>query len=253
MQVCGKQYAAAIYEFSRMATSTSVVSEINFVVPQQDKVRTLEGIFDRYFPTCVEGIPIGTTQTYMPDEKCRPTGHYIDKRFVKVMPDKLDPSLCTAPADLDEISGKSESGDLTKRLVKQIGGWSINIYQGDIRNLSMDVIVCPEDDHMQNGGYIATGIKFMLQKDFREETLRDLGPNKKVIHTKANKTECQAKYFLHTYVRAWKSNEDSDELNATLIGVLEEMKKSKKGFRRTSRCTRGHTIAIPLLGLGKNT
>lgn len=215
--VCGRQYAAALYEYSRTAKNdpaSFALPQIYFVEIEQKKYSQLVEQFNAFFPT-------------------NPTD------LLKIQPiDQQSQTLYTRSCSSFEENEINLNSNVDFRL---------NIHEGDIRNLTVDAIVCPEIKTVKNGGFLATGIKFRFRKDVNEKDVfnNPWSRRKNIIKTKISKTPCDVKYIFHASLPVWTQDNDTSSLQDVMKSLFDKISKHSR--------SEISSVAIPVLGIGNNS
>lgn len=263
INVCGKQYSAAITEFSRTAKDCNMLRKIFFVERKKSKYQKLVDIFNQYFPASTEEMFLLPSQkmtqnhTVFNDEEKKNTTSITEQKndFESACDNVPGRRLEHSSEVLDEslllgMSGEYDSNasipDQDHSQVFRVGNCILGIIEEDIRNVTFDAIVCPEIACLPNGGPLASAIKFMARKDFQEEKLVKIQKKKCITTTECKNSLCTMKYILHVSVPVWSGDGDTIALQATMESIFDKFQSPNVLKRRKI-----HSVAIPLLGIGE--
>lgn len=123
-------------------------------------------------------------------------------------------------------------------MLKQVGGKTIEIIQGDITELEVDAIVNAANNHLWMGGGVAGAIKRRGGEEIEREAVA-LGPIMvgEAVATSAGRLK--AKYVLHGAVMGQDLRTDADKIARTTRSVLALADQLKL-----------KSIALPAFGTG---
>ncbi|XP_053406732.1 uncharacterized protein LOC123547707 isoform X2 [Mercenaria mercenaria] len=216
---CGEQYAFAVMEFSRKRMNTFVVQDVIFVEVNERKTAELIKIFDDILPkSCNQLLEIPK---------------HIDSEIDNADGNKdlsgLPPSFST-----DVSFNKGEEHLIANTI-------DITVKKGDIRDCSVDAIVCPELQGEPYGGLLSVSIKCAYRHAF--PSLRQMDKKVKKIVTnschRSGQSGKNVKYIFQVNTPLYKTEDDTNKLKESIHTVFKEL-KSKSEIK---------SVAFPLLGL----
>lgn len=235
--LCGEQYVPAIYEFSRIFHGPNQkIQRIYFVEYDKKKLERLRIVFDRLFPISEEDIPIINKEL-----------SEVNLLYTREASDQVGGRLSTLSVNSSDTECTLEQAHV------QIGRCHLHIEQGDIRKTkNVEVIVSPEITTVSNGGTVATGIKYMVRKDFRIETLKRMEQTGSVEITEIKhpiyEGKASPKYVFHVSIARWKADSDSRAIKNTFDRIFEKRRQLDIPLVNPAK-----GIALPLLGIGEHS
>ena len=192
-----------------------------------------------------------TTNAWSRDGKGRLSRSFLDDPDKKHHQD--DPSS-GSPSYGNPSSGNAESNTsqiASGKFQKQyIAGKDlrINIVQEDITKMTVDIIVCPQDDNCLSKGGIAKAISKVSDAWYRRAVLGMKRVSKcEVRKIKASPESLPYKGVLHTVAPRWDNHAVKDnktfekQLKLTIYNIVQHCSDS----------VTVNSVAIPVLGIGK--
>ena len=247
-------------EYSNTCGKTTCLKEIHFMDKEPGMIQMIQTEFSLHLNMTQSASASGntvpnpstsTTNTWSRGEKGRLSRSFSDDTDKKHHHD--DPSS-GSPSYGNLSSGNAESNTsqiASGKFQKQyIAGKDlrINIVQEDITKMTVDIIVCPQDDLCRSKGGIAMAISKVSDDWYRSAVF---GMNRvrkcEVRKIKASPTSLPFKGVLHTVAPRWDKHAVKDnktfekQLKLTIYNIVQHCSDS----------VTVNSVAIPVLGIGK--
>jgi hypothetical protein len=249
-----------VIEYSNTCGKTTCLKEIHFMDKEPGMIQMIQAEFSLHLNMTQSASASGntgpnpstsTTNAWSRDGKGRLSRSFSDD------PDKkhhLDDPSSGSPSYGNPSSGNAESNTsqiARGKFQKQyIAGKDLRIIivQEDITKMTVDIIVCPQDDFCHSKGGIAKAISKASNEWYRNAVLSMKRVNrcevKKII---ASPTSLPFKGVLHTVAPRWDNHAVKDnktfekQLKLTICNIVKHCSDSGTV----------NSVAIPVLGIGK--
>jgi len=236
ISVCTQQYALAVEEFSRKNGNVTCLREIHFIDRDLGLVSAIQNEFNQKFNM----VSSGPANTVPSDQ---PTGKSV-KRESGYMRSKSEDH---ASMHQDKPPDITPSVKFPKQY-KTTKGIKLFIVEDNITKLSVDAIVCPQDEGLCSFGAIAK----MIEKTCDEEYKRVVYKMSRISMTEVKKCKATPKglpfrYVVHAVAPRWDKYAVHDKKK-----FEKELELTIRNFIRHASDSREiKTVALPVLGIGK--
>ncbi|XP_078582508.1 uncharacterized protein LOC144865564 [Branchiostoma floridae x Branchiostoma japonicum] len=128
-----------------------------------------------------------------------------------------------------------------------VGDITISVYEGDLTQEKVDVVVNAANERLDHGGGVAFAISRAGGKSIQKESneyVRNQGTLAigQAMHTKAGKMPCE--YIIHTVGPKWKSDADKETVKTQLYEALFNV------LHYAANRLKARSIAIPAISAG---
>lgn len=236
VSVCTQQYALAVEEFSRKNGNVTCLKEIHFIDKDLGLVSAIQNEFSQRFNM----ISSGPANTVPSDQ---PTGKSVKRENVYMRSKSED----HAPMHQDKPPDITHSLKFPKQYMTA-KGMKLFIVEDNITKLSVDAIVCPQDEDIRSFGAIAKIIEKTCDEKYKRVVYRMTRISMtEVKKCKATPKSLPFRYVVHAVAPRWDQNAVYDkrkfvkELELTIRNIIRHASDSKEI----------KTVALPVLGIGK--
>lgn len=237
VSVCTQQYALAVEEFSRKNGNVTCLREVHFIDRDLGLVSAIQNEFSQKFNM----VSSGPTNTVPSDQ---PTGKSV-KREIGYMRSKSEDH---ASMHQDKPPDITPSVKFPKQY-KTAKGIKLFIVEDNITKLSVDAIVCPQDEDLRRFGAIAKMIEKSCDEEYKKRVLHKMS---RISMTEVKKCKATPKglpfrYVVHAVAPRWDKSVVRDQqkfmkdLELTICNIIRHASDSKEI----------NTVALPVLGIGK--
>lgn len=224
-------------EFSRKNGNVTCLREIHFIDKDLALVSAIQNEFNQKFNM----VSSGSANTVPSDQS---TGKSVKRESVYVRSKSED----HASMHQDKPTDITPSVKFPKQY-NTAKGIKLFIIEDNITKLSVDAIVCPQDDDLRSFGAIAK----MIEKICDEEYKRAVYKMARISMTEVKKCKATPKglpfrYVVHAVAPRWdkytvhdKQKNFTKDLELTIRNIIKHASDSKEI----------KTVALPVLGIGK--
>ncbi|XP_052083398.1 uncharacterized protein LOC127720696 [Mytilus californianus] len=246
-EVCCTQYCNAVKNYSNIFGRATCLREIHFM----DKDTFMVGLIQKEFK---QNLNIDQSFQSSGSRVSNTSGHSLSKndntpQFTRSLSD----DAAKAGKYSGSTNGKNSNPNSTvkqEKFQKQYmtaKGFKVHVVQDDITKMSVDIIICPQDDYCLSKGRIAKAIANASNERYRTDVLGMKTVKRcEVKKIAASPSTLPFKYVLHTVAPRWDKDAVKDnakfmkELGLTIRNILKHCSDSKNIS----------TAAIPVLGIG---
>jgi hypothetical protein len=239
-----------VIEYSNTRGKTTCLKEIHFMDKEPGMIQMIQAEFSLYLnmtqSTSASGNTglnpsTGTTATWSRDGKGSLSRSFLDDPDIKHHHDN--------PSSGNSDSNKAQT-TVGKFQKQYIAGKDlrINIVQEDITKMTVDIIVCPQDDNCLSKGGIAKAISKVSNEWYRNAvSYIKIVKKCEVKKIKASPSSLPFKGVLHTVAPRWDKHAVKDnktfekQLKLTIYNIVKHCSDS----------VTVNSVAIPVLGIGK--
>ena len=248
--MCCSQYCKAVIEYSNTRGKTTCLKEIHFMDKEPGMIQMIQAEFSLHLNITQSASASGntspnpstsTTNIWSRDGKGSLSRSFLDDPDIKHHHDN--------PSSGNSDSNKAQT-TVGKFQKQYIAGKDlrINIVQEDITKMTVDIIVCPQDDNCLSKGMIARAISKVSNEWYRSAVLGMKRVRKcEVRKIKASPSSLPFKGVLHTVAPRWDYHAVNDyetfmkELSLTIRNIVQHCSDSGTV----------NSVAIPVLVIGK--
>ena len=248
--MCCSQYCKAVIEYSNTRGKTTCLKEIHFMDKEPGMIQMIQAEFSLHLNITQSASASGntspnpstsTTNIWSRDGKGSLSRSFLDDPDIKHHHDN--------PSSGNSDSNKAQT-TVGKFQKQYIAGKDlrINIVQEDITKMTVDIIVCPQDDYCLSKEGIAKAIYKVSNMWYRRAVLDMKRVNRcEVKKILASPTYLPFKGVLHTVAPRWDNHAIKD--NKTFMKELSLTIRNIVQYCSDSRTV--NSVAIPVLGIGK--